>query len=88
MDKTEFSDKMQLLSFSHDYHNVLADQYHQANLHPGNGLEWTHLEIPRAMVPSQDHELMPEPLAWRKGPDDEAVDDLSAQTSSSMQPTL
>jgi hypothetical protein len=87
--EAELSDKMQLLSFSHDYHNVLADQYHPSNPQPDNKDMWTtatampkHPEMPRPMLLSKDHELMPEPLAWRKGPDDGFSDDFSIQASS------
>jgi hypothetical protein len=93
LDDTELSDKMQLLSFSHDYHNVLADQYHQSNTQPVEKHEWTvarsrptRFEMPRAIVPSHNHELMLEPLAWRKWPDEEYLDNLSTQIPSKVPP--
>jgi hypothetical protein len=93
LDETELSDKMQLLSFSHDYHKVLADQHPQSNSQSVDELEWgtvtatpTHLEMPRSTVPPHELELMPEPLAWRKGSHDEYLDDLSAQIPSKVPP--
>jgi hypothetical protein len=66
-DDSDMTERLQQLSVSQDYHNVLADQYHESHVH----------DIPlltkkvKGGAPKQSHkngELVPVPLTWRKDP--------------------
>ncbi|KAF2847854.1 hypothetical protein T440DRAFT_183559 [Plenodomus tracheiphilus IPT5] len=67
-------DKLQQLSFSQDYHDVLAHQYHETYIQPAEVPKYqTSGRItPRskfgvqAQFPQREHEMIPRPLAWRK----------------------
>lgn len=71
----ELSDRMQLLSFSQDYHDVLADQYHEcraprprsSSLSATSSGFFTCGCISIPIFRLRTHELLPEPLAWGKG---------------------
>lgn len=70
------SEKSQQLSVSQDYHNVLADQYHEAHLHEsstqtgstGKNRMASPFLMKSSIVPSKGAELMPQPLSWKKDP--------------------
>lgn len=53
----EMDDKTRLLSFSQDYHDLLANQYRDTDEEEPE---------PKPDVPPKDHELVPPPLSWRK----------------------
>lgn len=66
----EMNEKLQQLSVSQDYHNVLADQYHEACVHGSQHplLKDDNKEVASAKhgPVSNNHELVPRPLSWRK----------------------
>lgn len=57
MEVPEVDDKLQQLSFSQDYHDVLAHGYHGSYPHGADLI----LQSPR-----KEQEMIPRPLAWRK----------------------
>lgn len=74
LEDDELTQKLQLLSFAQDYHKVLTEQYHESdgrnqNQHrrfpaPTNGRH--NLASSMSNAQSKDHELLPQPLAWKK----------------------
>ncbi|KAF2682616.1 hypothetical protein K458DRAFT_405383 [Lentithecium fluviatile CBS 122367] len=72
---TEMDDKMRQLSFSQDYHDLLADQYQEMNFQTEEVLRTrgahqvyeAQFEERRPKPPPKDQELIPRPLSWQKG---------------------
>ena len=74
VEDSDLTNKLQQLSFAQDYHKVLTQQYHESDRHDQaqqmlspfhvNGFEHSASLQPKA--PSRDHELVPQPLAWKK----------------------
>jgi hypothetical protein len=71
----DMDDKTRKLSFSQDYHDLLADQYQEMNVRvqealSTGGVQQVHgaqlTESIRSGI-SIDHENIPRPLSWRKG---------------------
>ncbi|KAH7399601.1 hypothetical protein BKA66DRAFT_452181 [Pyrenochaeta sp. MPI-SDFR-AT-0127] len=74
MEMMELTDKLRKLSFAQDYHNVLADQYHDSHIQPQErqaplppqALGVKRIDSAQRSMPSENHELIPPPLTWRK----------------------
>lgn len=72
--ETELRDKLQHLSFSQDYHNALADQYHGSQAEPTKRPvnmstsrdESERCSSSRPRFPARSEDLIPRPLTWRK----------------------
>ncbi|KAH3948336.1 hypothetical protein HBH98_052700 [Parastagonospora nodorum] len=70
------SERSQQLPVSLDYHNALADQYHEAYLHDSSAQTestekntmTSYFFMRSSKVPSKSAELMPRPLSWKKDP--------------------
>ncbi|KAF2118569.1 hypothetical protein BDV96DRAFT_643811 [Lophiotrema nucula] len=70
----DMDDKMRQLSFSQDYHDLLAEQYHEMSVRPEEVLrsgpyqeKSDHVTLStKKQHFSHDHELAPPPLSWRK----------------------
>ncbi|KAF2663021.1 hypothetical protein K491DRAFT_709666 [Lophiostoma macrostomum CBS 122681] len=70
----DMDEKTRQLSFSQDYHDLLVDQYQEMSVRPEEILR-DHTTQPQynfsnpkrvSRHASDDHELVPQPLAWRK----------------------
>ncbi|RMZ66688.1 transcription factor [Pyrenophora seminiperda CCB06] len=89
------SEQMQLLSFSQDYHNVLAEQYYESRVGRPGGLSGSSskisalmgVEMPRTMRSANEYGLLPEPLAWRKELDHETPHSIHVNPPPSISPT-
>jgi hypothetical protein len=74
VNETNTNDRVQQLSVSRDYHNVLTGQYQEAQTSPTEELIHEYLALEGAKLPratllkplSQDHGLIPPPLSWIK----------------------
>ncbi|CAE7202034.1 hypothetical protein PTTW11_08959 [Pyrenophora teres f. teres] len=94
-DSSTLSEQMQLLSFSQDYHNVLADQYLESHAHLAGGpvgspskiAALTGTDIPTTKRLANEYELLPEPLAWKKELDHAASHSVPVMLPSSMSST-
>jgi len=95
LDTSALSEQMQILSFSQDYHNVLADQYHESSANSSGGpvgspsktAPLTDIHVPNTKRIANEYELLPEPLAWRKELDHEASHSVPVIPLSSTSPT-
>ncbi|KAF2874972.1 hypothetical protein BDV95DRAFT_304553, partial [Massariosphaeria phaeospora] len=72
---TDMDDKTRQLSFSQDYHDLLADQYQEMSVEPEEVLHGRQLRGPYDMSFGQqsigkplpkEHNLVPRPLSWQK----------------------
>jgi hypothetical protein len=72
---TEMDEKTRQLSFSQDYHDLLADQYQETHIRAeevagSRGIYQVHkaqYDEPKSTLPLKDYELVPRPLSWNKG---------------------
>ncbi|KAH7076529.1 hypothetical protein BKA63DRAFT_411439 [Paraphoma chrysanthemicola] len=67
---TELGEKLEKLSISQEYHNVLADQYHESNIdtahHPIQMDKSRKAAGNRHTPLAKNHEMVPRPLSWKK----------------------
>ncbi|KAH9879393.1 hypothetical protein J1614_002833 [Plenodomus biglobosus] len=84
------NDKLEQLSFSQDYHNVLAHHYHDSH---SNAAEMSIHPVLRTTIPisnsraraqssRKDQEMVPRPLAWRKSSGSSSTSNESRRTPS------
>ncbi|KAH7086714.1 hypothetical protein FB567DRAFT_526091 [Paraphoma chrysanthemicola] len=69
-ENTELGENLEKLSISQDYHNVLADQYHESHVHTSHDpiqMDKSRKAAGERHDPlAKNHEMVPRPLSWKK----------------------
>lgn len=90
----EMDGKTRQMSFSQDYHDLLADQYQEMHVHAAEVLSSggahqvynARFEHPKSKVPPKDLGLVPSPLSWEKS-SDPSTPQSSSQPPNKEQPS-